>query len=116
MARRSFSPEKLERLRALPLDEALLVLELYVAHDRDFMPVKDSRTQRWVVTVQGRLVELLVTGQKWFDARAGRGGGGAIDLAMHLLQVDFVQAIRRLDRCVVAADHMRPAQDGVGER
>lgn len=33
-----------------------------------------------------------VTGQKWFDHRHGKGGYGAIDLAIHLNQTDFRQA------------------------
>ncbi|MBZ3343388.1 hypothetical protein IPR00_22095, partial [Xanthomonas perforans] len=43
------------------------------------------------------VVELLATGPKWYDTRAEKGGGGAIDLAMHLLRLDFVSAVKRFE-------------------
>jgi len=93
---RSFDPKLVARLREVPLQLALEGLGLYAAVDRDFTPLKDARTLRWIVAVDEGNVELLVTGLKWFDTREGKGGGGAIDLAMHLLQVDFVEAVKRL--------------------
>jgi hypothetical protein len=39
----------------------------------------------YVSSPEGAAWELLVTGPKWFDTRAGKGGGGGIDLVMHLL-------------------------------
>jgi hypothetical protein len=95
-AGRSFAPATLERLRGLPLRTALDRLGLYVARDRDFSPAKDRRTERWIVSVGGGAFELVVTGVKWFDAQAGRGGAGAIDLAMHLLRLDFAAAVKKL--------------------
>lgn len=65
--------------------------------DHDFRPVKDTRTLRVVISPStGPVLELLATGPKWFDARAGRGGGGAVDLAMHLFGQDFVGAVKLL--------------------
>nr|WP_254176670.1 hypothetical protein [Pseudomonas aeruginosa] len=46
---------------------------------------------------------LLVTGAKFFDTRADKGGGGAIDLAMHLLRLDFVAAVKRLSSSRVSS-------------
>ena len=40
--------------------------------------------------------EILTTGPKWYDTRARKGGGGAIDLAMHVLGVSFVDAVKQL--------------------
>jgi hypothetical protein len=51
-----------------------------------------------MVSTAGADFELLVTGLKWFDARAGKGGGGAVDLCMHLLGLDFVAAVKLLCR------------------
>ena len=48
------------------------------------------------VALGGGGVELLATGPKWYDTRAEKGGGSAIDLAMHLLRLDFVSAVKRL--------------------
>ncbi|EPH6076889.1 TPA: hypothetical protein ACV5PZ_004985 [Escherichia coli] len=97
-ARRSFRPELLARLRDMPVPTALDLLGLYWKRDPDFRPLKDKRTERVHVSVGGGVVELLATGPKWYDTRAEKGGGGAIDLAMHLLRLDFVSAVKQLDR------------------
>jgi hypothetical protein len=33
---------------------------------------------------------IVVTGSRWFDNKAGIGGGGAIDLVIHLTKVRFL--------------------------
>ena len=45
---------------------------------------------------------IIVTGSWWFDNKAGVGGGGAIDLVVHIADVDFSVACRSL------ADEFRP--------
>jgi len=76
--------------------EALDRLGLCWKQDPDFSPQKNPATVRLHVSIGGGVVELVVTGPKWYDARAQRGGGGAIDLTMHLLNVSFVDAVKRL--------------------
>lgn len=46
--------------------------------------------------------ELLICREKWFDTlpRLQEGGGGAIDLTMHLFAEPFSKALRRLDKAV----------------
>lgn len=94
--KKSFSPELLEQLRVMPVTDVLDVLGLYWKRDPDFVPVKDKTTVRLNVALGGGGCELLVTGPKWYDTRAEKGGGGAVDLAMHLLRLDFVSAVKRL--------------------
>ena len=95
---RSFSAALLEQVRAVPLPTALEGLGYHIAVDRDFAPAKDSRSQRWIVSsANGLSSELVVTGVKWFDTRAERGGGGSLDLVMHLEQLTFVAAVKRLE-------------------
>ena len=67
-------------VRAVPL-EAVLIFRGAVrdAHDR----------RKWH-TEQG---PLSVTGPKFMNWHTGRGGGGAIDLVMHLAGVDFRTAL-----------------------
>lgn len=36
---------------------------------------------------------IAVTGAKWFDHKAGRGGGKSIDLVMHLMSCNFSEAV-----------------------
>ena len=64
--------------------------------DPTFIPVKHIGSRRWhAYTILGDF-EILTTGPKWYDTRARRGGGGAIDLAMHVLGLSFVEAVRHL--------------------
>jgi Protein of unknown function (DUF3991) len=49
---------------------------------------------------------IVVTGSRWFDNKANVGGGGAIDLVMHIAGVDFSVACRSL------ADEFRPLAAG----
>jgi hypothetical protein len=78
-SRRSFDPAALDALRSIPPAETLDRLGLVWKIDRDFRPQKDSRTVRLHVAVGAGVVELVVTGARWYDTRAQRGGGGAID-------------------------------------
>jgi hypothetical protein len=95
--RRSWSPATLASLRDIPSQEVLSLLAIYYKADPTYVPTKDPRSRRWQVRTTCAEFEILTTGPtKWFDTRAKKGGGGAIDLAMHLLQVPFVDAVRLL--------------------
>ena len=98
MAKR-FTEEQLESLRAMPLEQALRKLDLYFTRDPDYHPRKNSSGVRLNVSVGGRVFEILVTGIRWYDTREKKGGGGAIDLAMHLLDLDFRVAVKKLLAC-----------------
>lgn len=83
----------------LPLSEVLNRLGgvgFFWRRDHDFLPVKNSLTERLYVSREGSAWEVLVTGAKWFDTRAKKGGGGGIDLTMHLTGLDFVNAVKLL--------------------
>lgn len=98
--RRTFSRATLTSLRQMPSEDALAVLAIYYKADPTYVPVKDSRSRRWHVTTASGNFEILTTGPtKWYDTRAKKGGGGAIDLAMHLGQLSFVDAVKLLTGC-----------------
>lgn len=80
------------------MDAAAVLLRLvdHAKADPTFKPISDEHSLRWNVTAQGREFELLLNGPKFSDTRLKCGGGGAIDLAMHLFSIDFKQAIERL--------------------
>ncbi|HDR2761592.1 TPA: hypothetical protein QCJ74_005000 [Enterobacter mori] len=59
----------------MTVQETLDRLGLYWKRDPGFVPVKDKATVRLNVSI---------------------GGGGAIDLAMHLFRLSFVDAVKRL--------------------
>ena len=94
--RRSFSAATLTRLRELPAGDALALLTTHARLDPTYVPIKDEHSRRWHVCTERGEFEILTTGTKWYDTRARAGGGGAIDLAMHVLGLSFVDAVKRL--------------------
>lgn len=101
MGRRSVDNLTLERWRAL---DALWVLEklgCYAKVDNTFEPLKAQGTKRYHVNSEGQDFELLLRGAKFFDTRLKRGGGGAVDLVMHVRDVDFKGATDLLSRLAV---------------
>lgn len=90
----------LGRWRALDAAAVLERLGCYAKQDPDFRPVRARGTRRFHVNVDGAEFELLLCGPRFFDARARRGGGGAVDLVMHLYGLNFKRAVRRLQDCL----------------
>src|SRR5260370_32927822 len=95
--RRTFSRATLTSLREMPSEDALALVAVYHKADPTYVPIKDSRSRRWHAQTAAGEFEILTTGpHKWYDTRAKIGGGGAIDLAMPLLQLSFVDAVKLL--------------------
>jgi hypothetical protein len=94
--RRTFSQTTLASLRGMGSEDALGLLAIHCKRDATFQPVKRADTRRWHALTERGDFEILTTAEKWYDTRARVGGGGAIDLAMHLLQLSFVDAVRLL--------------------
>ncbi len=86
----------LMRWRAMDSSLCLGALADHAKEDRSFQPRADQRTTRWHAYVAGQDIELLCTGPKFWDDRANSGGGGALDLAMHLFGISFKKAARLL--------------------
>ena len=103
--RRYFSAELLVRLREMPSDTALALIAATVKADPAYRPVQDVGTRRWHAFTSRGDFEILTTGTKWYDTRERRGGGGAIDLAMHMLGLSFVEAVRHLTTLCVHHGH-----------
>ena len=96
MNRPSFEESTLNSLRQMACEEALALLAIHCKADPTFHPVKHATTRRWHACTAYGEYELLTTGPKWFDTRAKKGGGGAIDLAMHVLGLSFTEAVQIL--------------------
>jgi len=90
VARDRFHP-----LRAIPLESVLLATG----------SKRDSQDKAKWHTAQGAI---SVTGIKFMNWQQGLGGGGAIDLAMHLNSLDFKGAIDWLRRHFPVPDYSRP--------
>lgn len=93
---KSFSASTLTRLRQMPASDALALLAEHVKLDPTYQPRKDEHSCRWHASTARSEFEILTTGVKWYDTRAHSGGGGAIDLAMHMLGLSFVDAVKHL--------------------
>ena len=92
MANQNMKISKLaDQVREIPLRE---VLTLY-----GFEAKPEGSTLR----ARSEHHNIVVTGRRWFDNKAGVGGAGAIDLLIHIAKVDFSAACRSL------AGHFRPA-------
>lgn len=99
--------EELVRYRVLDSAVVLSVLAEYIKEDRDFTPTKNDASRRWHLSANGQDWELLTTGPKFFDTRANIGGGGAIDLTMHLFGLDFKAALSKLRSTSLCAGQKR---------
>lgn len=86
----------LERWRVADAAKVLVVIADHAKQDRTYSPQKNVHSTRWHVNCNGFDFELLLTGPKFWDTREGTGGGGAIDLVMHLHKESFKHAVRRL--------------------
>ena len=96
MRREPVDNAALEHWRGL---DCLMVLRAFADHvkeDRAFVPRERLQATRWHVSAAGFEYELLCTGPRFFDTRARHGGGSAVDLVMHLFQVDFKHAVALL--------------------
>jgi hypothetical protein len=90
------SGQLLSRWRALSSASVLREFADYLKQDHDYIPRSGQPSSRWFASVAGHEFELLCTGPKFLDTRASKGGGGAIDLVMHLHRVDFKRAVSLL--------------------
>jgi len=91
------SKVELDKWRMLNAADVIQKLADYANCDTTYIPIKSEKSSRWYVTIrESGEYEILTTGPKWFDMRSKRGGGGAIDLVMHLYNIDFKQAVAKL--------------------
>jgi hypothetical protein len=94
--RRSFSPVTLQGFRQMASQDVLALLTVHLKADPTYLPVKDPDSRRWHARTTHGEFEILTTGAKWYDTRAKKGGGGGIDLAMHVLGLSFLDAVKFL--------------------
>lgn len=83
----------LARWREMDAIFVLRAIADHVKQDVEFRPRQSHDTTRWHASVAGLDYEIVCTGPRFLDTRAKRGGGGAIDLVMHLLGLDFKRAV-----------------------
>lgn len=74
--------DKVEAVRDVPLQD--------VAENLGLARMRKDRAS-WVDDAGEH--KLSINGGQWYDHKKGRGGGGAIDLAMHVLKAGFREAV-----------------------
>jgi len=74
----------------------LALIAIYLKGDSTYCPMKDRASRRWHGGTLSGDFEIITTDTKWYDTRAKKGGGGAIDLVMHLEGLSFREAVARL--------------------
>ena len=84
-----------DQMRAIPLRD---VLERYGFEVRPEGTTLRARSEHH---------NIVVTGGRWFDNKAAVGGGGAIDLVIHLAGVNFSAACRSLAHEFIEAGQAR---------
>jgi hypothetical protein len=95
-----WTASEVQQARNVPLLQVLHHVCEYVKEDRGYKPhAAASGSRRFHVNCSKRDFRLILTGERWVDELVGRnatsrGGGGAIDLVMHLQRFDFVQAVK----------------------
>lgn len=104
--RKKIDEVTLLRWRATIATDVLVRIADYAKSDPTFTPAGPaapcgSKASRWYACAAGVEYELILQGPKFWDGRAGRGGCGAVDLAMHLFEDDFRTASARLFRAGV---------------
>lgn len=87
----------LTRWRTLDAVVVLRAVADHLKQDTAFRPRHSHDTTRWHASVAGHDYEILCTGPRFLDTRANRGGGGAVDLVIYLLGVDFKHAVEVLE-------------------
>jgi hypothetical protein len=86
----------LVRWREMDSIHVLRLLAEHIKEDPSFHPRSSHLTTRWHAHVAGHDWEFLCTGPKFWDVRLDRGGGGAIDLVMHIHGLAFKAAVKLL--------------------
>jgi Toprim-like/Protein of unknown function (DUF3991) len=76
--------ELADQVRGIPLRDVLAHRGFEVKPEGSTLRTKDAHHN------------IVVTGSRWFDNKAGIGGGGTIDLVMHIARVGFSAACRSL--------------------
>ena len=89
------SRDRFRQLRAIPLESVLVAS----AAQRDLHDKAKWHTAKGPISI---------TGMKFMNWNQGHGGGGAIDLAMHLNGLDFKAAVAWLAHCFSIPDDLPP--------
>jgi len=89
MGRRAVDNSTLARWRELDAVVVLRAVSEYLKQDTEFQPRQGHGSTSWHANVSGRDYEILCTGPRFLDTRTNQGGGGAVDMVMHLMQLDF---------------------------
>lgn len=92
----SIDPDLVSRLRSLPVEKMARILGLHFKQDKSYEPTKFPNSKCYHISLENQVFEIIVTGLKWYSVHRKFGGGGAIDLTMHIFNDSFTRAYNRL--------------------
>ena len=98
------SADELMPLKTMHAEVALKLLWAHVVADQTRNPARDPDGKHLVATTRAGVFHLVVTGPKWFDVDAQRGGHGAIDLGLHVTGRPFLPVARLLLKALQSRD------------
>jgi len=95
-------PKLIDLLRRISVPDVATALGLYCKRDISYRSQIHLKSECYHIGVGSAVFQIVVTGQKWFSCSYGVGGGGAIDLTMHLFGESFQAALLRLEKAHLA--------------
>lgn len=95
-----WSQEQIDAARSVRFSTVMDFIGAYYKLDADYVPlIPGRRSKRVHLSYQGRDFRFIFTGEKFVndllpDGTPGRGGGGTIDFVRHVVDCNFVQAVK----------------------
>lgn len=91
-----FDEELVTRFRVMTVEQTARILGLYCKQDKNYESTAHRNSKCYHISKDGEVFEIIVTQLKWYSTHRRYGGGGGIDLTMHLYGETFKAALTRL--------------------
>lgn len=91
-----FDKDLIARFRMMSVEQTALTLGLYCKQDKEYRSTTHKHSSCFHISKDSEVFEIITTELKWYSTHRGCGGGGGIDLAMHLFGECFKAALLRL--------------------
>lgn len=93
---KAFDEELITRFRVMTVEQTARVLGLYCKQDKDYESSHYRNSKCFHISKDGEVFEIIVSQLKWYSTHRRFGGGGGIDLTIHLYGESFKAALTRL--------------------
>ncbi|KPY55670.1 hypothetical protein [Pseudomonas amygdali] len=93
---KSFDDELITRFRVMTVEQIARILGLYCKQDKEYESSHYRNAKCFHISKDGEVFEIIVSQLKWYSTHRRCGGGGGIDLTMHIFGESFKAALTRL--------------------